>query len=938
MESHVLQPSGIRCEEKTMKIRKSESAAGKTSAGTRKSMKPGIMKFVIVAAFACLTVAVGSAVAWAQTPTCTAPPAYTPDFSLNQSCMALNSDATFVLSNGSNLLQLTSSTGNQVGSAWYGTPQTVENGFTTSFQFQFTNPSVPPADGIAFVIQNSSMGAIGFTGGNGGAIAYGDDDSNANPSQGEGIPNSLAIEFDTFQNTWDPVSNGNGSDSHVAVQSCGLGPNTSHHGYLCGGTIGPNSTIGPPVVTSTNMADGAVHSVTIHYYAACPSPTCSPATPANIHVVLDGLDLYPSGVNVDLSSIGLAGGTNAYVGFTGATGGNWETQNILNWTFAPQLQGTVINTNNPSSLIQPFVFNSTAGQQVEMDVNYTTAFDTNGLLPVVSNTVPTVSNQGITHSAYAQMVAGTSLAMTDCFTANGEGTDANGNPLCSQMTITCTNANSSAPAGDNCPQSSQRSLYWTQILDSPGTGLSIPAGSAPALPEGSDNWSALHGSCVFEGPETGNLCPQSTLTQFELLSTDIVPKHGGTGTTTNSSFIASCCQLEWHTVPTVSAWSNSTTVPVSFTTYPPNPANPTNNWVASPNKSITWGEENLGATPDTTFPVPGDQTVINPNPTGVTGATACPSAWPMPGTVPPSFTAGGNVSVTGEGKYEVHFFSTACDNQEELLFPTSITMASASNVATFETAPFSVDLTSPTVTSITLNPPGGYIAQNASLAATVTCTDPSSSTVLGLFSGIAQCGSQSSPQGFTGQQTVTTTAIPLSTSTLGTNTFTAIAKDVAGNSSTASVTYQVVGADSLAIGMLGNLLVETGKNVTYTIFVVNSGPNAADLVTVADALPAGTTFVSSGYAIDSCTFTSGQPPQCSISAPTNSCGSVAGVCSIGTVPAFSKSTPIGAVVQITAKVTAKANTTITNTAAVSGANSNTDTKYTSAKWSTAVTK
>jgi uncharacterized repeat protein (TIGR01451 family) len=920
-----------------MNIRKSESTTGKTSVRNRKLMKLGISKFVVVAAIVVLMVTAGSSVAWAQTPTCTAPPSYTPDFSLNQSCMALNSDATFVLSSGSNFLQLTTSAGNQVGSAWYSTPQTVENGFTTSFQFQFTSPSVPPADGIAFVIQNSSTGAIGFTGGNGGAIAYGDDDSNANPSQGEGIPNSLAIEFDTFQNVWDPASNGDGSDSHVAVQSCGLGPNTSHHGYLCGGTSGSNSTIGAPVVTSTNMADGAVHSVTIHYYAACPSPTCSPATPANIHVVLDGVDLYPSGVNVDLSSIGLAGGTNAYVGFTGATGGDFETQNILNWTFASQLQGTTINTNNPASLVQPFVFNSTAGQQVEMDVNYTTAFDTNGLLPVVANTVPTVSNQGVTHAAYAQMVAGTSLAMTDCFTANGEGTDANGNPLCSQMTITCTNANASAPAGDNCPQSSQRSLYWTQVLNSPGTGMSIPAGSAPVLPEGSDNWSALPGSCVFEGPETGNLCPQSTLTQFEILSTDIGPKGGGTGTTTNSSFIAGCCQMEWHTVPTVSAWSNSTTVPVSFTTYPPTPASPINNWVAAPNKSITWGEENLGAAPDTTFPMSGDQTVINPDPTGVVGATACPSAWPTPGTVPPSFTAGGNLAVSGEGKYEVHFFSTACDNQEELLFPTSINTASTNNLATFKTAPFSVDLTLPTVTSITLNPPGGYIAQNASVTATVVCTDPATLTPT-FFSGMAQCGSQSSPQGFSGQQTVTTTAIPLSTSTLGTNTFTAIAKDVAGNSSTASVTYQVVGADSLAIGMLGNLAVETGKNMTYTIFVVNGGPNAADLVTVTDTLPAGASFVSSGYAIDSCSFTSGQQSKCSISAPTNSCGSVAGVCSIGTLPAFSKSTPIGAIVQITVNVTASAKTVITNTAAVSGANSNTDTKYTTAKWSTAVTK
>ena len=53
-------------------------------------------------------------------------------------------------------------------------------------------------------------------------------DGNGNPSQGEGIPNSLAIEFDTYQNGWDPQAV-NGNVSHVAIQSCGTGPNTSHH-------------------------------------------------------------------------------------------------------------------------------------------------------------------------------------------------------------------------------------------------------------------------------------------------------------------------------------------------------------------------------------------------------------------------------------------------------------------------------------------------------------------------------------------------------------------------------------------------------------------------------------------------------------------------------------------------------------------------------------
>ena len=590
--------------------------------------------------------------------------------------------------------------------------------------------------------------------------------------------------------------------------------------------------------------------------------------------------------------------------------------------------GQSMNPDSAANLAQNFVFNNTVGQHVEFDFDYTTAFNTNNDLTVVSNTIPTISDQGITHATYQQMVAGTSLAMTDCFTAPGEGTDANGNALCAQLTITCTNSNSNTPSGDNCPQSTQRNLYWAHQLDTPGTGFTIPSGSAPSLPMGSDSWSP--NNCTLTGPETGRLCPQSMLTQFELTSTDNGVHPGGAGTTTNSSLIAGCCQLEWNTVPSVPVWSNNSTVPVSFTAFPPNPANPTNNWVAAPNHAITWGEEKLAATPDTTFPVPGDATVTNP--------TACPSAWPAPGTVPSMFTASGSVVVPGEGNYEVHFFSTACDNQEELLFPGTTTTGSTKNLATFKTAPFSVDSTAPTVAAITLNPPGGYIAQNAPLAASVTCTDPSSPTVPGLFSGMAQCGSQGSPQQFTGQQTVTTTPISLSTSALGAQTFTAIAKDVAGNSSSpTAVTYQVVGPDNLAIGMLGNFRVKTGTNMTYTIFVVNSGPNTANLVTVTDTLPAGTAFVSSGYAIESCTISWGLP-HCSITPPTNSCGSVIGSCAIGNLPVWNSKNAIGAVIQITVKVTANPNTTIKDTAMVSGANFNNDLKFTKANWQTSVTK
>ena len=227
--------------------------------------------------------------------------------------MAINDNA---VASGGGALQLTASLGNQVGSAWGVAPETVLNGFTTQFQFQFTNPSNPPADGIAFVIQNvptTPLGAIGFTGGNGGAIGYGGDD--ANNDVAAGITNSLAIEFDSYQNGWDPDAD------HVAVQSCGTSYNTSHHGQNC--PTGTSSTLGITAAGALaklgiTITDGNVHTVNIVYNS--PGTSCYPLSPANntnnLCIYMDTVTAPVLAVIADLSTIGLTNGT-AYVGFTG---------------------------------------------------------------------------------------------------------------------------------------------------------------------------------------------------------------------------------------------------------------------------------------------------------------------------------------------------------------------------------------------------------------------------------------------------------------------------------------------------------------------------------------------------------------------------------------------------------------------------------------------
>jgi uncharacterized repeat protein (TIGR01451 family) len=884
----------------------------------KKITSPSLLALLIVAA------SLGSS---AQEVQCPASPNY-PDFSLNGNCLVFNGSATIPLE--SSVLQITTNTpGSQTGSAWYGVPQAVQNGFTTTFQFQFTNASTPPADGIAFLIQNAGTGAIGFMG-NGGALGYGDADDS---SSGPGISQSVAIEFDTFQNGgWDPQV------SHVAVQSCGTAPNTSHHDQVCGGELNQNSTLGAPVFVG-NLANGASHTVTITYVPAC--STCTPATVANLQVVLDGTNLYPSGVPVDMSSIGLGQGGTALVGFTGATGADVETQNVQSWTFSPTQKGSQIDPNDPTSLKQSFIASDTFGQHEEFDLDYTVA-NSSGALTIAPGTTPFVDFGAITPFDWATIVNGTAMADAPCLTAAGQS-------VCAVITLTCTNDNNGSPSGSNCPQSAIRNALFQQDLDlnpnQPGITngiLAIPSGYAPGVAMAPDV--LISGSqCSFPAgePLAGQLCPENIITQLQHATL----RTGGTTTTTNSSYVMLCCEPEWQTTPTIPLWTNATTVPAAFNSVPPSIPQPdTNNFHAAQGASVVFGAEPRGVVLDTTYPVPGEQTLSN--------SIACPALGPAPTPwstqIPVPFSVNGQITTFDnngsatplvEGAYDAHYFAVDCDAFEELVYPPTLditpTNTPGPNVASFKTVPFNIDTTKPAVSSITLNAPGGYYAQNSALSATVSCNDPSSLTVTNFFSGIASCG----PQTFSGNhQSVTTSAISLSTATVGSKTFSATAVDVAGNSSSATtVTYQVVGSVDVAAAMIGNLLVKTGTNMTYYISVANKGPNTANVVTLTDTLPAGTTFVSSGYAIESCNF-SGSIPVCSVTAPTRSCGSVAGSCSIGNLAPWTLKNPSGAFVVITVHVNALPNATLTDVAVASEANADSNSTNNTAKWSTLVTK
>ncbi len=299
------------------------------------TIKLGSARWMTPAALVALTLIAGSAVSRAQI--CSASPSYSPNFSSNQGCFSLlgngssstPTNASFQPGNGGTVLQITPNSEQQRGYAWYTTPQPVGSSFSTTFTFQLTGAIGSPADGFAFVIQNSAAGAntVGPTGSDGCGLGFGDDLGGAGDAcvnATGGITNSVAVGFKTFNNESSSLPN---PDS-VFIASNGIGANCVNTGAggcviaendLSGADSSPNGfgCEGPGIC----LADGTVHTVTVTYTTQPLSTqtACFSASMPCLDVILDGTDLFPKGVPFSMGTIGLTNNA-AYVGFTGATG------------------------------------------------------------------------------------------------------------------------------------------------------------------------------------------------------------------------------------------------------------------------------------------------------------------------------------------------------------------------------------------------------------------------------------------------------------------------------------------------------------------------------------------------------------------------------------------------------------------------------------------
>lgn len=235
-------------------------------------------------------------------------------------------------------IQLTPPSVNKSGAIWYADPIPVISGFRTEFSFRIRNGSnntcqdnsIPGADGIAFVVQNFIPYALGTYG---GGIGY------------DGIPNSVAIEFDTFSNDSTQIENFfDPNGNHVAVQSNGTKENSSKHT--------PQYTLAMAKYIMPILNDGTVYYGKIVYSEKDKSLEVyldtikEMATPI---LVVNNFDLY--------TLLKLERGYRAYLGFTSATGCAYETHELLAWYVCPTPPDPARSVENQdeehSSIIYP---------------------------------------------------------------------------------------------------------------------------------------------------------------------------------------------------------------------------------------------------------------------------------------------------------------------------------------------------------------------------------------------------------------------------------------------------------------------------------------------------------------------------------------------------------------------------------------------------------
>ncbi|WP_245664866.1 L-type lectin-domain containing protein [Actinoplanes subtropicus] len=212
---------------------------------------------------------------------------YFPTFAGASTMLDRNGSADIITSSGrvhQRILRLTAGGFRQAGSAWAKPKLNLTGSFESQFKV-YLHHTTPGADGIAFLVQNDGPRALG---GWGGGIGY------------RGIRDSVAVEFDTFQNSTDPSSN------HLAVVLHG---NPDVHAAVGEPSI---PLYGRPFWARVTY-DAPTHDLRVYVQSL--------RAGAEEELALE--------TKVDLAAG--VGASSAWVGFTAGTGNLYSKQDIYSW-------------------------------------------------------------------------------------------------------------------------------------------------------------------------------------------------------------------------------------------------------------------------------------------------------------------------------------------------------------------------------------------------------------------------------------------------------------------------------------------------------------------------------------------------------------------------------------------------------------------------------
>lgn len=194
------------------------------------------------------------------------------------------------------VMRLTPASGGQAGSIFSSALVDATN-FSTNFSFRFTNSggtlfdgnTVTGADGMVFVVQPvaSSLGGsgqgIGFT----------------------GITPAVGVEFDTWHN------------------SANNDPSSNHLGIDLNGSVNHGVDMLYTVDIAPDFNNGQRWYAWIDYNGT----TLEVRVSQNTTRPLDAL------LTRDLDITAIIGQDTAYIGFTAATGADWNNHDLINWTY-----------------------------------------------------------------------------------------------------------------------------------------------------------------------------------------------------------------------------------------------------------------------------------------------------------------------------------------------------------------------------------------------------------------------------------------------------------------------------------------------------------------------------------------------------------------------------------------------------------------------------